>query len=197
MNALREALLKDSFFSEFEIISGYQDLLISTRSWAGIDWVKLEEKLHAVIENCQYSQRSERAVIDVPVCYDEEYALDLISITEQTKLSAEEVIQLHSESTYFVHFIGFTIGFPFLSGLAKELILPRKATPRIHVPKGSVAIAGEQAGIYSVDSAGGWNILGKTPLSLFDVQREKICRSQAGDRVRFYSITKTEFHKMS
>jgi inhibitor of KinA len=129
------------------------------------------------------------------VCYDLELALDLARIAEQTSLEQTQVIELHSSATYTTACIGFMPGFPFLAGLPAKLHLPRLATPRTRVPAGSVAIAAAQAGIYPFDSPGGWNVIGRTPLRLFDAHQNPPALLRPGDRVRFRSITREEFDK--
>lgn len=129
----------------------------------------------------------------VPVCYDSEFALDLDEITQQTGLSAKQIVDLHRDAEYRVNCIGFTPGFPYLSGLPAKLVVPRRPTPRKEIPAGSVAIAGKQTGIYPVKSPSGWNIIGQSPLRLFDPAKNPPAFLRAGDRVRFRSITREEF----
>lgn len=131
--------------------------------------------------------------IEVPVCYEAEFAPDLEAVAEHGKLSPNEVIKRHAAARYQVRCVGFTPGFPYLSGLPASLATPRRATPRTAVPPGSVAIGGGQTGIYPLASPGGWNIVGRTPLRLFDVGREPAALFAAGDRVRFVAITPQEF----
>jgi inhibitor of KinA len=131
--------------------------------------------------------------MEIPVCYDAEFALDLDDVARHAGISAQDVAGLHSGAEYRVHCIGFTPGFPFLSGLPKKLATPRRSTPRKEIPAGSVAVAGQQTGIYPVKSPGGWNVIGRTPLRLFDAQQNPPALLRAGDRVRFRAITHQEF----
>ena len=135
--------------------------------------------------------------IEIPVCYDERSGLDLQSLSEFLQMSQAEIIERHSNAEYRVQMIGFSPGFPYLSGLPEELHIPRRSTPRMRVPAGSVAIAGNQAGIYPNDSPGGWHIVGRTNLPLFDVSRTPPCLLQAGDVVRFVPITSHQFETLS
>jgi len=137
------------------------------------------------------------AFIDIPVCYEPEFALDLDLVAQHTGLSSEEVIARHSGAGYRVNCVGFTPGFPYLSGLPAELATPRRDSPRKEIPAGAVAIGGTQTGIYPRKSPGGWNIIGRTPLRLFDVERDPPALFQAGDRVRFRRIARDEFEEMS
>jgi inhibitor of KinA len=137
------------------------------------------------------------STIEVPVCYENEFAPDLREVAWHAELSVEQVVQRHSSATYRVTCVGFTPGFPYLSGLPAELATPRRDSPRKRIPPGSVGIGGTQTGIYPSVSPGGWNIIGRTPLRLFDVEREPPALFQAGDRVRFRRISREEFEQSS
>ena len=143
------------------------------------------------------TKRSENAFLEIPVCYESEFALDLEEVARRAELSPPEVVRRHSAANYRVHCVGFTPGFPFMGGLPPELATPRRATPRKQVPAGSVAIGGVQTGVYPTQSPGGWNIIGRTPLRLFDAQRDPPALLSAGRRVRFRSITHAEFDAFS
>jgi inhibitor of KinA len=136
---------------------------------------------------------SERPAVEIPVCYDKEFALDLADVASKAGMEEDEVVRRHSSANYRVSCVGFTPGFPYLSGLPTELTTPRRATPRTEIPAGSVAIGGTQTGIYPRKSPGGWNVIGRTPLRLFDVKREAPALFQAGDQVRFRQISREEF----
>jgi inhibitor of KinA len=140
--------------------------------------------------------RSVPQIVEIPVCYDSEFALDLERVAEHTKLSAGEAVDLHSAAEYRVACIGFVPGFPFLTGLAKKLATPRRDTPRKKIPPGSVGIGGAQTGIYPLRSPGGWNLIGRTPLKLFDPTKSPPALLRAGDRVRFRAITREEFESL-
>jgi inhibitor of KinA len=135
--------------------------------------------------------------IEVPVCYENDLAPDLDDVAQHTGLSADEIVRRHSGAIYRVSCVGFTPGFPYLSGLPPELATPRRASPRKQVPAGAVAIGGMQTGIYPRQSPGGWNIIGRTTLRLFDVERNPPALFRAGDRVRFREISRQEFETLS
>lgn len=135
--------------------------------------------------------------IEIPVCYDAEFAFDLADVARQTRRSPAEIIELHSGAEYLVNCVGFAPGFPYLSGLPNELNVPRRSSPRKDVPAGSVAIGGKQTGIYSVNSPGGWNVIGRTPLRIFDPAKEQPALLRAGDRVRFRPVSRDEFKSTS
>jgi KipI family sensor histidine kinase inhibitor len=158
--------------------------------------VEIERAIQASLE--PERPRAEMGdVTEVPVCYENEFAPDLADVARQTALSEEQVVDRHAAASYCVTCVGFTPGFPYLSGLPEELATPRRASPRKEVSPGAVAIGGTQTGIYPRKSPGGWNIIGRTPLLLFDLQRQPPALFRAGDRVRFRRITRDEFERLS
>ena len=130
-------------------------------------------------------------LIEVPVCYD--LGLDWIEVIEHTGLSKDDIIELHSSQTYTLAMIGFIPGFVFLDGLNAHLTVPRKPNPRTVIPGGSIGIGGNQTGIYSLESPGGWNIIGRTPISFFDSSENPPTELKAGDSVKFIPISEEEF----
>ena len=129
----------------------------------------------------------------IPVCYNPSYGLDIVVVAEEKNLSIDEIIELHTSQLFRVYMIGFVPGFPYMGTLPAILETKRKNVPRLEVPKGSVGIAGLQTGIYPATIPGGWNILGRTPINLFDKTKEPCSFLRAGDLVQFQSITKEEF----
>ncbi|MEK7726939.1 MAG: 5-oxoprolinase subunit PxpB [candidate division KSB1 bacterium] len=134
-------------------------------------------------------------VVEIPVCYDEEFSLDLQDVAEHNQLAREEVIALHTRGEYRVYFLGFTPGFAYLGGLSPRLFTPRLASPRKQVPAGSVAIGGQQAAVYPMCTPGGWRIIGRTPLPMFEAQKAEPALLALGDEVRFISISRAEFER--
>jgi inhibitor of KinA len=154
------------------------------------------EEARSLIENLADDEsQSDRAanMVTIPVCYDIEFAPDLQEIANHAKIPTREVIRLHCSVTYRVHFLGFTPGFAYLGGLPETLHTPRLATPRKHVPAGSVAIASGQAGIYPVDSPGGWRLIGRTPVRIFDPDATQPTRLKPGDLVEFSAIDRATY----
>jgi inhibitor of KinA len=137
--------------------------------------------------------RSRSKTVEIPVCYDPEFALDIDDVAQRAAISPGEVIRVHSAAEYRVACIGFVPGFPFLAGLPKKLATPRRDVPRKQIPPGSVGIGGAQTGIYPLRSPGGWNLIGRTPLRLFDPRKNPPALLRAGERVRFRAITREEF----
>jgi inhibitor of KinA len=135
-------------------------------------------------------------LVEIPVCYDPEFALDIDDVARRAAISPGEVIRLHCATEYRVACIGFVPGFPFLAGLPKELATPRRDIPRKQIPPGSVGIGGAQTGIYPLRSPGGWNLIGRTPLRLFDSRKNPPALLRAGERVRFRKIEREEFEAL-
>jgi KipI family sensor histidine kinase inhibitor len=131
----------------------------------------------------------------IPVLYGGAFGPDLGKVAEYLQLTPEEVIRLHCSKPYFIYMIGFMPGFPYMGELPNTLITPRLKTPRLSVPAGSVAIAQKQTGIYPVESPGGWQILGRTPVKLFDPEKDPPALLRMGDLVQFYPIGEKEFHQ--
>ena len=132
----------------------------------------------------------------IPVCYDKQFGLDLPLLAAEKKCSKQTIVSKHMSVNYTVYGIGFLPGFLYLGGLDKALFAPRKNTPRLNVPKGSVAIGGEQTGIYPQNSPGGWHIVGKTPVTLFNSQLKNPCTIVPGDEIQFTAITLQEFERI-
>lgn len=135
--------------------------------------------------------------IEIPVCYARVFGPDLPLVAEHAGLSEAEVIRRHAAGKFRVQCVGFTGSFPYLSGLPRELTTPRRDIPRKKVPIGSVAIGGPFTGVYAQASPGGWNIIGRTPLRMFDVTRQPAALLQSGDQVRFRSISLEEFNALT
>jgi len=131
-------------------------------------------------------------LLTVPVFYGGEYGPDLEGVAGHLGISTDEVIRLHTETMYRVYMIGFTPGYPYMGELPAALAVPRRSTPRTRVPKGSVGIAQRQTGIYSVESPGGWQIIGWTPIELFDPTRQLPSLLEMGDRVKFEAVRQVE-----
>ncbi|MDQ6623813.1 MAG: 5-oxoprolinase subunit PxpB [Verrucomicrobiota bacterium] len=135
-------------------------------------------------------------LVEIPVCYGGAFGPDLEELAKHARLSAEEVIRRHCGARYRVSCLGFTPGFPYLSGLPNELSMPRRASPRQQVPAGAVAIGGNQTGVYPIASPGGWNLIGRTPLALFSASNDPPALLQAGDEVRFRPIDRAEYDSL-
>lgn len=135
--------------------------------------------------------------VEVPVCYEGESAPDLADVARHAGLSIADAVALHSAATYRVAFLGFSPGFAYLLGLPPRLAMPRLPAPRLAVPAGSVGIAGGQAGLYPRATPGGWRLVGRTPLSLFDAAREPAALLRPGDAVRFVPVSHGELERLA
>jgi len=174
-----------------EIIPGYCSLLLIIDP-LGTTLTRLRETLGSILETLDNSRIPEPGSMEVPVVYGGEYGPDLKWVADYHGITPEEVVRLHTAHTYQVYMIGFMPGFPYMGELPKELITPRRETPRTSVPRGSVALAQAQTGIYPSQSPGGWQIIGRTPLTLFDPENRPPSLLEMGDRVRFFAITEEE-----
>jgi inhibitor of KinA len=155
-------------------------------------WTCIEKRLSEIQESNTQSNRK----MDVPVCYDESVGSDLAFVASHNKLAIQEVIEIHTASLYKVYMLGFLPGFAYMATVDERIVTPRKQIPSQNILPGSVGIAGIQTGIYPVTSPGGWQIIGQTPLQLFNAQKESPTFFQPGDAVKFYPISLHEFHKM-
>lgn len=186
------------YFDKLSHIKGVLSLVPSYNSLM-LYYDLLEIDYHTLkknIEEIQYDEaiiKLEKRVIKLPVCY--EMGLDLKRVSTHTKLSVDEVIKMHSGTDYLVYMIGFTPGFPYLGGMETSLETPRLEVPRIKIEAGSVGIGGLQTGVYPLDTPGGWNIIGKTPINLFDKEKSKTLLSM-GEYVRFVPIDKKTFDQI-
>lgn len=135
--------------------------------------------------------------IIIPVCYGGDFGPDIDEVVNHTKLTAQEIINLHSAAIYKVYMIGFVPGFAYMGGMNEKLAAPRKSTPRGAVPAGSVGIAGQQTGIYPLETPGGWQIIGRTPLKMFDANRPQPALLKAGDQVVFKPTDKQQFDHLA
>ena len=152
----------------------------------------LQNKIEKLLQTLDPSQICEPRRVEIPVVYGGEYGPDLEWVAGYHGITPDEVIRLHTEHTYHVYMIGFMPGFPYLGELPESLITPRRETPRTVVPRGSVALAQGQTGIYSTQSPGGWQVIGRTPLALFDPGKWPPALLEMGDRVKFFAIDEEE-----
>ena len=175
-----------------EIVPTYRSIIIHYDSLK-ISFEKLKEKIIEAGNTKRDSEEKKINIVEIPVLYGEEAGPDLEEVAKHNGLSIEDVIKIHSSGEYLIYMLGFTPGFPYLGGMDEKIATPRLAKPRLKIPAGSVGIAGSQTGIYPMESPGGWQLIGKTPLDLFDPQSEDPFLLNAGDYIRFIPITKEEY----
>ena len=162
-----------------------------------VDGDDLESRLRYLASNAREEGETNVAEIDVDVCYGGEFGPDLADVAARGGVSEAEVIALHTERTYRVYVVGFVPGFPYMASVHEKLALPRRSTPRMRVPAGSVAIAAGQTGIYPRDTPGGWHLIGRTQVKPYDRSRSNPFLFKPGDRVRFHSIDRAQFEGLS
>ncbi len=188
-------VLRNTFSNELiDVVPAYQSLTL----YLDVLNINIEAIELSIIETVERYLKEQIKphkpnLIEIPVCYDEEYGTDLVGLGKHCDLSITEVIALHTQEDYLVNMLGFLPGFLYLSGLNEQLHCPRKSTPSSKVPAGAVAIGGGQTGIYPVESPGGWHIIGRTPISIFNPNTETPFIAKPLDKVRFFSISKEEY----
>lgn len=193
--ALKMVLEREPISGIVEMIPTYCSLLIQYDPME-LRYGQLRDKLNILVNQLDNVEMPPKQVVEIPVAYGGEYGPDLGEVARVHNISEDEVIKLHSEPEYPIYMLGFVAGFPYLGGMNKAIATPRKKSPRLKIEAGSVGIAGEQTGIYSVESPGGWQIIGRTPLKLYDVEREDPVLLKAGQYIKFKPITKEEFRAM-
>jgi KipI family sensor histidine kinase inhibitor len=191
VRALLYGLLAKNIHGIFDLVPGYRSLMVT------FDPLRLDRKaLQSIIvdfwERKDQMTLPESREYEIPVVYGGAHGPDLDWVAAYHHLSVETVVELHSAAKYRVYMIGFTPGYPYMGELPGELNTPRRDTPRTHVPRGSVGIAQRQTGIYPVASPGGWQIIGWTPVKLFDAETDPPSRLQMGDWVRFKPVAAEE-----
>jgi len=177
-----------------EVVPAYHSLAVYLKDGENTaDFVKLLENIDLTVNG--ESDRTKNIFI-IPVCYEAVFAPDLEEVANFNGLSAKEAIALHTQGLYKVYFLGFLPGFPYLGGLSEKLYTPRKSKPRKNIEKGSVAIGGEQTGIYTLDSPAGWNIIGRSPLNFFSCENSLQCLLKPGYFVRFKRVSAKNYKKI-
>jgi inhibitor of KinA len=175
-----------------EVVPTYRSLLIIYNPLL-LPFEDLKRRLKRIEEGLRQAPLPEPKLTRIPVVYGGIYGPDLGEVAKYHQISPEKVIQLHCSKPYLIYMIGFMPGYPYMGELPEGLVTPRLKTPRLVVPKGSVAIAQRQTGIYSMESPGGWQVLGRTPVELFDPGKDPPALLQMGDLVQFYPISEIEF----
>jgi KipI family sensor histidine kinase inhibitor len=157
------------------------------------DYWHLKQQLASIANSPAESTSGDSATVVLPVYYGEEVGLDLADMAVSTGLSIEQIIDIHQQQIYRVYAIGFAPGFAYLGEVDERIAAPRLATPRLKVPRGAVAIADRQTAVYPAQSPGGWNIIGRCPVPMFDPNAEPTMPVSAGDRVQFEAISREQF----
>ncbi|UHA73672.1 5-oxoprolinase subunit PxpB [Paenibacillus sp. 481] len=153
----------------------------------------MEEIIREMVNQLEEIHIGSSTIVEIPVCYGEQFGPDLQDVAAYAGLSIEEVIELHSGHDYLVHMVGFAPGFPYLGGLPERIAVPRRSSPRTSIKPGSVGIGGKQTGVYPIASPGGWHLIGQTPVQLFRPHHPSPSLLKMGDTVRFRPITPEQF----
>ena len=198
--SLHHFLLQQTIIGIKDIIPAYSSLTVvydisAIKEKNAVAYTFIKQQIEPAIKDHQPNYTTSR-LIEIPVCYDRSFGIDLEEMAAQKNMSTQEIIQLHSNKIYRVYMIGFLPGFAYMGLVNEKIITPRKAQPRTKIIAGSVGIAGEQTGIYPFDSPGGWNIIGQTPLQLFNAKRKGPVLLQAGDSIQFLPIGVDEFYQI-
>jgi inhibitor of KinA len=166
----------------------YDPLLVSYR--------EVKEEIGTLLEDVSRGTDQPSRVVEIPVCYGGDLGPDLDFVASHNGLTPADVVAIHSEPDYLVYMIGFAPGFPYLGGMREKIATPRRDTPRTAVPKRSVGIGGSQTGVYPIESPGGWQLLGRTPLQLFRPDHDPPSLLEAGDTVHFTPISRSEYEDL-
>lgn len=195
VHALRLAVERAGLAGVIDLVPSYRSLLVQYDPTLA-SAVELQDGIEALLRGLEgFASETPTKVIKIPVLYGGEHGPDINFVAAHNGLTAEEVVALHSGADYLVYMMGFNPGFPYLGGLAEQLATPRLPTPRVTVAAGSVGIAEDQTGVYPVSGPGGWRLIGRTPLLLFDVNRAPPFLVEAGDYIRFAPIPSEEAYR--
>ncbi|TQR07780.1 5-oxoprolinase subunit PxpB [Psychrobacillus soli] len=200
---LSELLTKHPFDGFIEYVPAYNNMTVYYNPYI----VHISQKdertafekvcvhMNRLINQIHINTNEKGRLVSIPVCYGGEFGPDLESVAKYHQITPEEVVRIHTESECLVYMLGFAPGFPFMGGMNPLIATPRKETPRLSIKPGSVGIAGKQTGIYSLETPGGWQIIGRTPLSLFLPDQSPPTLLKAGDRIQFTPISSSDYIK--
>lgn len=205
IKSLSEYLDKRPFAGMLEYVPAFVTLTIfynplevikSNRNGKDMPFNIVKKKVEEILSNLGDDIEDKPRVVEIPVCYGGEFGPDLKFVAEHNNLTIEEVIDIHSSCENRVYMIGFAPGFPYLAGMSEKIAAPRRKTPRLSIPTGSVGIAGSQTGVYPISTPGGWQLIGKTPVQLFKPENEIPSLLRAGDIVKFKAISRAEYYEI-
>lgn len=192
IRAMSLAIQQKKFSGITEIVPTYRSMMVHYDPRV-ISYQQLKDGMKELEQELKNIQLPAPEVIVIPTLYGGEYGPDMETVMTHNGLSQEEVVEIHTSRNYLIYMIGFTPGFPYLGGMDERIATPRLETPRTKIKGGSVGIAGSQTGIYSIDSPGGWQLIGWTPVPLYDPEAQNPILLKAGNYVRFEAITEEEY----
>ena len=190
--SLTLVMKKENILGIIETIPTYRSLMVIYEPMI-IELDDLINKVKSLILKMDEMKLSDAKVIQIPTIYGGEYGPDIEFVAKHNMISIDEVIKIHTSVEYLIYMIGFTPGFPYLGGMNDKIAAPRLQTPRNEIPIGSVGIAGTQTGIYPIQSPGGWQLIGRTPVKLYDSSRKEPVLLNAGDYIKFVQINEEEY----
>lgn len=195
IRAFDEALNEEQIDGVYETVPTYCTLTIHYAPEI-IRYSELRDRLEKMLRVSHKAQKLNTIVMEIPVLYGGDYGPDLGYVAEYNHMTPEEVIKRHTSTEYLIYMLGFTPGFSYMGGMDEQIATPRLKTPRVLIPAGSVGIAGKQTGIYPIDSPGGWQLIGRTPVKLYDAQRDTPILLDAGLHVKFVPIDENEYKRI-
>lgn len=196
IRAFNMALQSSGIPGIVETVPSYRSLMIHYDP-SVILYDPLVKRLRSLLGRLDQASLPPSDVLEIPVLYGGEEGPDLEFVAQHAGKTPEEVIRIHSSTEYLIYMLGFTPGFTYLGGMSEEIATPRLTTPRVKIPAGSVGIAGAQTGVYPIDSPGGWQLIGRTPVRMYDPDRETPILPQAGQYIHFYPIDRAEFDRIA
>ncbi|MBE7005021.1 MAG: 5-oxoprolinase subunit PxpB [Ruminococcaceae bacterium] len=197
VRAFTIALKKSEIPGIVELVPTYRACMIHYDPGV-ISYTALTRQLDGLLSRLDSIEIPPSDVLEIPVLYGgEEMGPDLAFVAEHTGLSEQEVVELHTSTEYLIYMLGFTPGFTYLGGMSDKLETPRLKQPRVKIPAGSVGIAGKQTGVYPIDSPGGWQLIGRTPVKMYDPNRETPILPKAGQYIKFRAVDRAEYDKIA
>lgn len=179
-----------------EVVPTYCSLMVQYDPGV-IGYNALVKKLKSLLGQLDHIQIPPSDVLEIPVLYGGEAGPDLEFVAQHNNKTPEEVIKIHTSAEYLIYMLGFTPGFTYLGGMDESIATPRLKQPRVKIPAGAVGIAGSQTGVYPIDSPGGWQLIGRTPVRMYDPNRADPILPKAGEYIKFYAITQEEFDEIA
>ena len=195
VHELNEAILEQKIPGILYTIPAYSSLCVSFNTLL-ISKHTIVAIIDQIKSNVKATDDKANAYLQIPVCYDEQFGLDLSKMSDNLNLSIKEIIDLHHAKTYQVYMLGFMLGFPYMGIVDPTIQMPRKDNPRKEISAGSIGIAGSQTGIYPSNAPGGWQIIGRTPIEIFDITKAFPFTIEAGDYVQFHPVSINEYYKI-
>lgn len=196
IRAFNIALQQSKIEGIVETVPTYRSLMVHYDPGV-IAYAPLVKRMEGLLGRLDQIKIPPSEVLEIPVLYGGEEGPDLEFVAKHNGKTPEQVIQIHTSTEYLIYMLGFTPGFTYLGGMSDEIATPRLTTPRVKIPAGSVGIAGAQTGVYPIDSPGGWQLIGRTPVRMYDPNREEPILPQAGQYIKFYQIDKAEYDRIA